>query len=168
MNMNHSNLSYTICLFISLLILWVILSGHFGFFFISCGIASCILTAYIAVRLLNATPEFGKLVENRVKLSPYQSLKFIIWLFYQMILSSIYVIKKILQTHLLLKPVIISIKSKQPNNFSAVLFSSSLTITPGTLTIFIKYEKNHAFIILSLIDKELKTSVSVMEEKFIK
>lgn len=85
-----------------------------------------------------------------------------------MILSSIYVTKKVLQIKPKLEPIIILKKCKGHNDESIALFANSVTITPGTLTIDVENKKQTYLSTICLIDKSLETGISEIENKVLK
>jgi multicomponent Na+:H+ antiporter subunit E len=87
---------------------------------------------------------------------------------YQIILSSIYVTKKVLQPNLKLEPIIILKKCKGHNDESIALFANSVTITPGTLTINVESKQKTYLSTMCLIDKNLESGISETENKVLK
>jgi len=84
---------------------------------------------------------------------------------YQIILSSIYLTKKVLQSDLQLEPVIILKKCKGHNDKNITLFANSVTITPGTLTINVEKSRQIYITTICLIDKSLESGISEIENK---
>lgn len=154
---------------IILFFLWTVLSGYSEPFFVFCGIFSSIFTLFIFKRLIDAESAFSQILNGTSRLSFYKLLvSYIPWLIYQMILSSIYVTKKVLQTKLKLEPIIILKKCKGHNDKSIALFANSVTITPGTLTINVVRKRQTYLSTICLIDKSLESGVSEIENKVLK
>jgi multicomponent Na+:H+ antiporter subunit E len=154
--------------FIILFVIWIILSGYFEPFFISCGILSTISTLFIFRRLINAENSLSQILNSRSRLSLDRLVNYILWLTYQIILSSIYVTKKVMSFNLQLKPVIILRKCTGHNDESIALFANSVTITPGTLTIDVESKQQAYLSIICLIDKSLEGGISEIENKVLK
>ncbi|WP_253300181.1 Na+/H+ antiporter subunit E [Wolbachia endosymbiont of Chironomus riparius] len=150
---------------IVLFTLWVILSGRFDSFFFLCGIFSSAFTLYVFRRLINAQESLSCILSSKSKLSLCGLISYIPWLMYQMIISSIYVIKKILKFNLQLEPIIILREHQAHNDKSITLFANSVTITPGTLTINVETRQNMYLSTICLIDKDLKSGIVVIENK---
>lgn len=153
--------------FITLFVLWVVLSGYFELFFILCGITSSIFTLFVFKRLINAESSLSQILNGKSRLS-FWLISYIPWLMYQMILSSVYVTKKVLQIKPKLEPIIILKKCKGHNDESITLFANSVTITPGTLTINVENKKQTYLSTICLIDKNLETGISEIESKVLK
>ncbi|MGL9689291.1 MAG: Na+/H+ antiporter subunit E [Wolbachia sp.] len=152
--------------FIILFFLWIVLSGYFEPFFVFCGVFSSIFTLFIFKRLIDAESAFSQILNGTSRLSFCKLLvNYIPWLIYQVILSSIYVAKKVLQTELKLEPIIILKKCKGHNDESITLFANSVTITPGTLTINVIRKRQTYLSTIYLIDKSLESGVSEIENR---
>ncbi|QMV46126.1 Na+/H+ antiporter subunit E [Wolbachia pipientis] len=154
--------------FIVLFTLWAILSGYFEPFFIFCGVFSSIFTLFIFRRLINAESALSQILNGTSRLSFYKLVSYIPWLMYQIILSSVYVTKKVLQLKSKLEPIIILRKCKGHNDESIALFANSVTITPGTLTINVESKQKTYFSTIYLIDKDLESGISEIENKILK
>ncbi|WP_353285119.1 Na+/H+ antiporter subunit E [Wolbachia endosymbiont (group A) of Beris morrisii] len=154
--------------FITLFVLWIILSGYFEPFFIFCGVFSSIFTLFIFRRLINAESALSQILNGTSRLSFYKLVSYIPWLIYQIILSSVYVTKKVLQLKSKLEPIIILRKCKGHNDESIALFASSVTITPGTLTINVESKQKTYLSTMCLIDKDLESGISEIESRILK
>ncbi|WP_423349240.1 Na+/H+ antiporter subunit E [Wolbachia sp. wLmal] len=154
--------------FIILFVLWTVLSGYFEPFFIFCGVFSCIFTSFIFRRLINAERALSQILNSTSRLSFYKLVSYIPWLMYQIILSSVYVTKKVLQLKSKLEPIIILRKCKGHNDESIALFANSVTITPGTLTINVESKQKTYFSTMYLIDEDLESGISEIENKILK
>lgn len=154
--------------FVSLLIIWIILSGYFEVFFILCGIFSSIFTLLILRRLINAEAALYQILDNANVLVLFRLVSYIPWLSYQIVLSSIYVAKRILHSKHKLEPIIILKKCKGHNDKSITLFANSVTITPGTLTLHIEKKQQIYLSTICLLDKALESGVSDIENKTLK
>ncbi|WCR58057.1 MAG: hypothetical protein PG980_000529 [Wolbachia endosymbiont of Ctenocephalides felis wCfeJ] len=145
------------------------MSGYFEPFFVLCGIFSSIFTLFIFKRLIDAESALSQILNGAGKLSFCKLLaKYIPWLVCQVILSSIYVTKKVLQAKLKLEPIIILKKCKGHNDKSITLFANSVTITPGTLTIDVVRKQQTYLSTMCLMDKSLESGVSEIENKVLK
>lgn len=154
--------------FIILFSLWVALSGYFELFFVFCGIFSTMFTLFVLKRLMDAESTLSQILNGTNRLQSCKLLSYILWLICQVILSSIYVTKKVLQIKLKLEPIIILKKCKGHNDRSIVLFANSVTITPGTLTINVAKKQQIYLSTMCLIDKSLEGGVSKIENKVLK
>ncbi len=122
--------------FLLFFLLWIIWSGIFDAWHLSLGVISCILVTYISHDFL-----FGKekLSTKDITIA-IRFLKYIPWLFYQIILSNIHIAKLALHPRMrdLIDPHIIRFKTKLKKDLSLVTFANSITLTPGTITVVIR------------------------------
>ena len=109
---------------IILLLTWLLFSGYFKAFFLISGlISSCIIVVMLRYQKI---PVYNL---------SFRSIKYVLWLFYQMILSSWSVTKLVWKRHLNIAPQIKKISHHQKSNYKIVILANSITLTPGTLTI---------------------------------
>jgi multicomponent Na+:H+ antiporter subunit E len=124
--------------FIIFFTFWVIWSGLFDAWHLSLGVISCILVTYVSHDLL-----FGKekLSTKDIPIA-IRFIKYIPWLFYQVVLSNIHVAKLALHPRMkdIIDPHIIRFKTKLKGDLSLVTFANSITLTPGTITVLIREE----------------------------
>lgn len=164
----RQNIKFFSLSFLILFSLWTILSGYFEPFFILCGVFSSVFTFLIFRRLINAESALSQILNSRRRFSLCKLVSYVLWLVYQIILSSIYVAKKVLQLKSKLEPIVILKKCKGHSEKSIALFANSVTITPGTLTINVESKQKMYSSTICLIDKDLKGSVSEIESKVLK
>ncbi|XVN42229.1 MAG: Na+/H+ antiporter subunit E [Candidatus Rickettsia vulgarisii] len=77
----------------------------------------------------------------------YRSISYFIWLIKEVLTSSLAVIKIIWRKDLNLKPVFERIEHCQENDANIILYTNSITLTPGTVTVDIS---NNTFLIHAL------------------
>ena len=114
----------------ALMVLWVLLSGHYDVFHIGLGVLSVVLV--IAMNRYRAP-----LLKDSPESVPRWSrvILYIPWLTVEMIKSALYVAKIVLSPSMPISPCLIRFKSEQPNEIAKVILGNSITLTPGTLTI---------------------------------
>ncbi len=113
---------------------WVILSGRFDFFHLSLGVVACLIVARLSSTIL--IPRQG--IENL----PRQWFRFVCyvpWLLYQVFLANMHVMSLAFNPRLIevIDPKIIRFKSKLQRPMSLFIFANSITLTPGTITVFV-------------------------------
>lgn len=162
-NIKFFSLSFAI-----LFSLWIILSGYFEPFFILCGVFSSVFTLIIFKRLIDAESALSQILNDSGRLSFYQLISYIPWLVYQVILSSIYVTKKVLRFKSTVEPIVIVRECTGHNDKTIALFANSVTITPGTLTINVEKKQKTYLLTICLIDKDLESGISAIESKVLK
>ena len=120
----------SISLFIILLILWLLMSGHYTFLITSLGIASCLLCVFLAKRA-NLIDDEGLPVSFFPRIISY-----LLWLFKEIVISNYSTAKTIINGKI--DPEIFTIKSSQKSEVGKVTYANSITLTPGTVATQIK------------------------------
>jgi multicomponent Na+:H+ antiporter subunit E len=120
---------------------WIVLSGKFDLFHITLGIISSLIVASFSGDLM--------LSASRKKGLPSQWLRFIRylpWLLYQVFLANIHVMYLVFHPKMmeLIDPRIIRFKSKLNREMSHLIFANSITLTPGTITVFVSIYGDYA------------------------
>ena len=121
---------HAISLGLSLIGLWLLLSGHYTLLLISFGLLSVMLVVLIALRMDVVDHEGHPLQLNLKALFTYW-----VWLLKEIIVSNIYVCRLILNPALPISPTVIALRSSQSTDLARVIFANSITLTPGTVTI---------------------------------
>lgn len=121
--------------FIILFVFWMFLSGRFDYFHLSLGIISCAIVAHASHDLL-----FKDIRAKNRHIEVIRFIKYLPWLFYQIVLANIHVAYLVLhpRTLKLIDPHIIRFKTRLRKDLSLVTFGNSITLTPGTITVLIK------------------------------
>lgn len=121
-------MSKHIFLISSLLIVWVILSGYIEPFFIISGVGSCVLVYWIVKRM--------DIIDNKYPMFIIPMLPFyLIWLYKEIIVSSIDVAVRTWRATPDIEPVIQWVPASQKNDLSKTLYANSITLTPGTVCV---------------------------------
>ena len=118
-------------LFITLAVIWLLLSGHTGGLLLTLGLISCLLTAYITYRM-NVVDREG----YPAQISP-RLLSYIPWLTWETIKSNIAVGKMILDPKMPISPSVFTVKATQPDDLGKTIYANSITLTPGTVSMSI-------------------------------
>ena len=117
-------------LFVILVCLWLLMSGHYTFLIISLGILSCAFCVYLANR--------AKLIDDEglpLFFLP-KLLGYLIWLFKEILISNLNTAKAIVSNNI--KPETFTVKASQTTDVARVTYANSITLTPGTVTTNIK------------------------------
>ena len=122
-------LTFSICF-----ITWIVLSGRFDAFHLALGTIACIIVARMSSTILISR----RGIENL----PRQWFRFICyipWLLYQVFLANIHVLSLAFNPRMidLIDPRIIRFKSRLKKPMSLFIFANSITLTPGTITVFV-------------------------------
>jgi multicomponent Na+:H+ antiporter subunit E len=127
--------------FLASFVVWLILSGKFDLFHISLGIISCLIVAYTSAELLLPQQRLGGLIKVWLRF-----IRYLPWLLYQIFLANLHVMYLVLHPRMtkLIDPGIIRFKSKFSDEMSLFIFANSITLTPGTITVYVTVDGNYA------------------------
>lgn len=112
-----------------LALLWLLLSGHFSPLLLSLGLLSVVLVVLIGRRMGLVDAETLPILVRR------QSLRYGLWLAWQVIRANWAVARLILSRRLVLDPVCIPVPAPQRTRLGRVTFANSITLTPGTVSV---------------------------------
>ena len=115
---------------ISLLVLWIMLSGHYTLLQLSLGILSVLIVTIVSSRMNLIIFDQPILQLYFIKFIPYG-----FWLMIQILKSNIDVCIRILNPKLPINPQLVTVKSTQASNLAKVIYANSITLTPGTISI---------------------------------
>ena len=116
----------SLILFLILLSLWLLMSGHYSILIISLGIISCAFCVYVAKRG-NLIDDEGLPIFFIPRLSNY-----LIWLFKEILKSNLNTAKVIINGKV--EPETFTVKVSQVTDVAKVTYANSITLTPGTVT----------------------------------
>lgn len=139
---------------------WILLSGKFDAFHLTLGALSCLLVSFLSHDLL-----FSK--KDKQPRKPGIPIRFIIyipWLLYQIIVANFHVARLALTPKVTdtMEPRIIRFKTKLKSQMAKVTFGNSITLTPGTITVFIEDDE---FVVHAISEKTASGLPGEMEEK---
>ncbi len=112
-----------------LMVLWLVLSGHYTVLLVTFGIISCIGVVALALRLdviHSDKHSIGILL---------RLLKYLPWFSREILLSNIDVAKRILSPALPINPNVVRVNASQATELGVTVYANSITLTPGTLSI---------------------------------
>ncbi len=115
---------------ITLLILWLVLSGYTTPLLLFLGAVSVALVVVISQRM--QLIEYHK---PNVLLQTLRSVPYGFWLLARILESNIDVCKRILNPKLPVSPVLIRLASSQEGDLARTAYANSITLTPGTVSI---------------------------------
>ena len=125
-------MKHTLSLIVLLGLLWWVLSGYTKPLLLSLGVASVLLTVFIA-RRMDVVDEESHPLELSPRLIPYWGR-----LIKEIAVSNIQVIKLILSPKPDIDPSIFTVTTDQKSDLSKVVLGNSITLTPGTVTLDIR------------------------------
>jgi multicomponent Na+:H+ antiporter subunit E len=125
----------------------MVLSGKFDPFHLSLGVVSCFIVAWSSGDLLFADTGLKRLPGVWIRFIPY-----VPWLLYQIFVANIHVMKLVFHPRMmdLIDPKIIRFKSRLTSNMALFVLANSITLTPGTITVFVSVMGNFT---VHVIDK---------------
>lgn len=119
--------------FVIMMIFWVMFSGKFDLFHLTLGIISCGIVSLLSGRIL-----FPKPISPHMFIFWLRFARYIPWLFYQIFLANIHVLYLTFHPKMMdrINPKIIRFHSRLKSSVSRTTLANSITLTPGTITIF--------------------------------
>lgn len=128
-------MKHTFYLTITLTVFWLLLSGHYTPFVLSCGFFSILITVYIALRM--------DVVDDEAQPIHLTSgiLLYWLWLTKEVVLANIAVCRRIWSPRLDISPTVICVDASQKTSLGIMLYANSITVTPGTVCINVEGNK---------------------------
>ena len=119
----------TLSLFLLLFAFWLLLSGHYDFWFIGLGFISSASAVFLARRMgiVDAEGLPLDLVPGLLRYAP--------WLFGTVIQANFDVARRILHPRLPITPTVIRVPAEQRTAPGRVSYANSITLTPGTISL---------------------------------
>lgn len=111
-----------------LVIIWLLLSGHYTTLILSLGILSVLTVTWFVWRMDRVDGELAVL-PMRPRL-----LYYLLWLMWQVVLSNIDLVRRIWDPSLPIRPTWQRLDIKVTSPLGKMLYANSITLTPGTLT----------------------------------
>lgn len=122
-------------------VVWLLLSGYFSNpLLLTFGALSCTLVVYLTRRMHlfdSDNPSLGLF---------FRFLLYLPWLIKEIALSNIDVVRRILSPGLPISPTVVRVKVGQRGDLARVIFANSITLTPGTVSLWLgeDYVEVHA------------------------
>lgn len=107
---------------------WLLWSGIYKPLLLWLGVFSCLLSAYIAHRVGFFERSTGLHLIPRLP-------RFSLWLFVEIVKSSLEVVRLVLDPKLPISPTVVAIEAKPEDDIGQVILANSITLTPGTVTL---------------------------------
>jgi multicomponent Na+:H+ antiporter subunit E len=140
--------------------LWLLLSGKFDPFHLSLGVISCAIVAFFSGDLLFPSPKV-----RGMALSWLRFLRYVPWLLYQIFKANLHLLYLSFHPRMmhLIDPRIIRFRSKLKKEMALVTFANSITLTPGTITVYVNIDEDFS---VHAIDKKSSEDLpGEMEER---
>lgn len=118
----------TSVLAVALLVLWLVLSGHYTVLLTTIGVVCVAFTVWFAGRM-------GLIDREGVFIHLFPGLVgYWAWMVKEMFLSNVQVARIVLSPSLPISPSLIHYRASQSTDLGRVLFANSITLTPGTVS----------------------------------
>ena len=113
---------------------WMLLSGNTQPKFLTYGVLTAIIATWVSYPLLlvpngNDTKRYFVFGVNPAKMVMY-----IVWLFWQLVLANIDVIRATVRPEIEIDPCVVCFRYQTDNPLARVVLANSITLTPGTVT----------------------------------
>jgi multicomponent Na+:H+ antiporter subunit E len=121
-------------LFIHLMLVWLLLSGHYSTTFVVYGVLSCLGVVALMLHL--------EILDDEALPTDlgFPAILYLPWLLKEILLSNLAVAKVILDPKLPIHPRILRISASQKTDVGRVIYANSITLTPGTVTLDVRHE----------------------------
>ena len=122
----------TIALFVVLMAVWLLNSGHYTTMMISFGVGSCLLVVWLSRRMGIVDDE-----ALPVRLIPRACL-YAPWLAKEVFKANVDVARRVLTPGKLdISPELFHARTTQASDLGRVLYANSITLTPGTVSVLV-------------------------------
>jgi len=134
----------TVALFVLLLGLWLLASGHYTPMLIGFGVASSAFVVVLASRM-------GLVDREGIPVHLIgRALRYLPWIAWEVIKANIDVARRILHPSLPISPRLFEVKTSQRTDLGRVLYANSITLTPGTVSIRVH---GHKIVVHAIADE---------------
>lgn len=130
-----------------LVVLWLVLSGHYGALLLSLGAASCALALFLALRMDRVDGEAIPLA-----MRAWRWVRYTAWLGVEIVKSNLAVARVLIDPRLPIRPAVFRVEATQRTLLGHVVYANSITLTPGTVSIDLHGD---AINVHSLLDPDL-------------
>jgi multicomponent Na+:H+ antiporter subunit E len=116
--------------------IWIMIAGKYDLFHSTLGLISCLLVTYLSSDLLFPTPPSG-LIRQWARFAAY-----IPWLIVEIFKSGLHMTYLVFHPRMmdLIDPHIVRFRSKLKSDLALVTFANSITLTPGTITVYVSID----------------------------
>ena len=122
---------HTLALTTGLVLLWLLLSGYFLALILALGIASIVLVVWIAHRMDVVDHE-----SHPIHMA-FKGLIYFPWLMWEIVKANIDVALAIIKGKNAIAPKTMRVTASQRSDVGLVTYANSITLTPGTVTVYV-------------------------------
>ncbi len=150
---------YPILIFLILMATWLVLSGQFDAFHIALGVISAAFVTIFSGDMLFLRRERGmgdRLVEA------FRIVGYLFWLLWEIFVANVHVFYLAVhpRSRAMMDPQLVRFKTRLKTDFAKYIFTNSITLTPGTVTISIEGDE---FLVHAISRKTAESLPGVME-----
>ena len=124
-------MAHAVSLMVALAVVWLLLSGHYTPLIVGLGAFSCAFVTWIALRM-DVVDREGHPIHLSWRAPFYWS-----WLLWQIVKSNFAVARIIVSPSLPISPELVKVDASQSDDLGRVIFANSITLTPGTVSIYV-------------------------------
>lgn len=145
-----SRLAYAVT-FVIMMAVWCVLSGKFDAMHLSMGVLSSALVTYFSADLLFTSPLSGRSIRTA-----FGFLMYLPWLLAEILKASVHVLYITLHPRMLemIDPQVFRFRSTLKSDLAQVSFANSITLTPGTITIYVNFHRDFSVHALDRFSRE--------------
>ncbi|MGP1584983.1 MAG: Na+/H+ antiporter subunit E [Schwartzia sp. (in: firmicutes)] len=120
---------------IMLFAFWLLLTGSIERKFLTYGVLTALITAWVTYPLLLIPNDAGTKKYFLLGVNPGKLVLYLLWLFWQLVLANLDVLKATVRPEIEIAPRIVRFRYQAENPIAKVCLANSITLTPGTVTI---------------------------------
>jgi len=115
---------------ITLLVLWLLMSGIYEPMLIGFGVVSVVLVLIVTKRMDAQDDD-----QIEIRLSPIRFARYLLWLMMEIARANWAVTKIVLSRKMPIRQHLFAVPYTQKTDVGQVIFANSITLTPGTITV---------------------------------
>ncbi|MEM9281194.1 MAG: Na+/H+ antiporter subunit E [Verrucomicrobiota bacterium] len=123
---------HLLIIFASLFAVWMIFSGLFDFFHLTLGVISCAVVTWLSSDLFFQNRSHGLAERFRQAIG---MIRYSFWLLWQIVVANFHLIRLAFGPREAVQPQIVKFDTNLRSDFEKFLLATSITLTPGTVTI---------------------------------
>ena len=121
---------------VPLFLIWIVLSGKLDVLHLGAGAVTALIIARLTQRLLALPPTVGCSTDRPLQDVVWlRSVRYVAWLVWQIVLSSLQIARVVLDPRLPVQPRIVRFRGRLPHTLARLTLANSITLTPGTVTL---------------------------------
>ena len=146
--------------FLILFAIWILFSGKFDLFHLTLGVICCAIVSWFSCDLILPSRRLAGMGGLW-----WRFIRYIPWLIYQVLVANIHVFYLAAHPRMMeiIDPQIMSFKSHLKSEMALVTLANSITLTPGTITVYVSIYGDISFHVIDIASG--KTLPFIMEAR---